>query len=182
MELNINQTSIVLKKGDITHQTTDAVVNAANGTLLGGGGVDGAIHRAAGKELLDACKRVREEDLAGEKLQTGEAVITKGYQLPASHVIHTVGPVWGGDKLEKEKLLKNCYVNSLELVHKHNLKSVAFPAISTGIYHFPIELAATIAVESVVQSAQKYALDKVVFVLFSEEDDKIYQAELEKYQ
>lgn len=182
MELTINRTKVVLEKGDITHQRTDAIVNAANGTLLGGGGVDGAIHRAAGEELLDACKRIREDDLGGEKLQTGEAVITQGYQLPASHVIHTVGPVWGGDKSEKEQLLKNCYENSLELVYKYNLKSVAFPAISTGVYHFPIELATTIAVESIVQAIQKREMDKVVFVLFSEEDYKTYETELKKFQ
>lgn len=181
MELKINQTTFVLKKGDITQQTTDAIVNAANGTLLGGGGVDGAIHSAAGQQLLDACKRVREEKLAGNKLPTGEAVITEGYQLPADYVIHTVGPVWGGDKENKEKLLKKCYENSLSLIYKHKLKSVAFPAISTGVYHFPKKLAATIAVDSVVQSARNHALDKVVFVLFSEEDYQIYQKELEKF-
>lgn len=181
VELNINQTSIVLERGDITHQTTGAIVNAANGTLLGGGGVDGAIHSAAGKKLLDACKRVREEELDGHKLPTGEAVITEGYQLPADYVIHTVGPVWGGDQEKKEKLLKNCYENSLDLVVKHELKSIAFPAISTGVYHFPKKLATSIAVESVVQFARNHTLDKIVFVLFSEEDYHIYQNELEKF-
>src|SRR5699024_12673610 len=108
---------------------TDGCVYVKNGTLLGGGVVDGAIHSASGKKVLDACKRVREEDLGGHKLPTGEAVITEGYQLPADYVIHTVGPVWGGDQEKKEKLLKNCYENSLDLVVKHELKSIAFPAI-----------------------------------------------------
>src|SRR5699024_2410782 len=113
MELTINRTKVVLEKGDITHQRTDASVNAANGTLLGGGGVDGANHRAEGKELLDASKRSREDDLGGEKIQTGEAVIRQGYQLAGSNVTHTVGPVWGEDKSDKEQLLKNCYETSL---------------------------------------------------------------------
>src|SRR5699024_10068757 len=160
---------------------TDGCVYVKNGTLLGGGVVDGAIHSAAGKKLLDACKREREEELDGHKLPTGEAVITEGYQLPADNVIHTVGPVWGEDQEKKEKLLKNCYESYLNLPDKHELKSVAFTASSKGGYHFPKKLATTIAVESVVQFARNHTLDKIVFVLFTEEDYHIYQNELEKF-
>src|SRR5699024_1056540 len=147
----------------------------------GGRGVDGAIHSAAGKKLLDACKREREEDLGGHKLPTGQAVITEGYQLQAEHDIHTVGQIGEGDQEKKEKLLKNSYENSMDLVVKHELISIAFPAISTGVYHFPKKLATSIAVESVVQFARNHTLDKIVFVLFSEEDYHIYQNELEKF-
>jgi O-acetyl-ADP-ribose deacetylase (regulator of RNase III) len=152
---------------DITTLHVDAIVNAANKTLLGGGGVDGAIHRAAGKELLREC-----ETLGGA--ETGEAKITKGYRLPAKHVIHAVGPVWGGDKAEKERLLASCYRTALDLAAEHGLASITFPAISTGIYRFPADLAARIAVGTVVSelSAAPRAIRRVIFCCFSEESAK----------
>lgn len=136
-------TNIHHVKGDITKLSVDAIVNAANSSLMGGGGVDGAIHRAAGPELLLACKKIREE-LYKDGLPTGEAVITEGFNLPSKYVIHTVGPVWQGGNKDEDKLLAKCYLNSLKLAQKHNLKSIAFPAISTGIYGYPKDLASIV--------------------------------------
>lgn len=156
---------IYVIQGDITTQQVDAIVNAANTSLLGGGGVDGAIHRAAGPGLLEECRR-----LGGCK--TGLAKATKGYNLPAKFVIHTVGPVWRGGNANEEKLLASCYQTSLELAAELNAQSIAFPAISTGIYGFPKRQAAKIAVGEV----QKYAasFDKLVFVCFDAETANIY--------
>lgn len=176
MQVTIGKNKLVLEVGDITKQETDAIVNAANGTLMGGGGVDGAIHRKAGKELVQACKKVREQELDGEKLATGEAVITKGYDLPARFVIHTVGPVWSGMKKDKGELLSACYRNSLQLAAQHNLASIAFPSISTGVYRFPIEYAAQTALGTVMQLLENQRFGKVVFVLFSESDYEVYAA------
>lgn len=160
---------IELVKGDITKVKADAIVNAANTSLLGGGGVDGAIHRAAGPELLEECR-----SLGG--CQTGQAKITKGFKLPARYVIHTVGPVWHGGTSKEEELLASCYRNSLELAKKYSLKTIAFPSISTGVYHFPIERAAKIAYETVVTFLKNNSdvFDKVIFVLFSDKDFEIY--------
>ena len=148
----------------------DAIVNAANTTLLGGGGVDGAIHRAAGKELLDACKKLN-------GCPVGEAKITKGYNLNAKYIIHTVGPIWnGGNDQEKEKL-GNAYNNSLQLAAQHGIKSIAFPSISTGVYNFPKNLAARIAFETVKKfcSKQPSALETVYIVCFDNENYSIYK-------
>ncbi|MDD3568231.1 MAG: O-acetyl-ADP-ribose deacetylase [Bacteroidales bacterium] len=158
-----------LIKGDITTLGVDAIVNAANTSLLGGGGVDGAIHRAAGPELLKECKT-----LGG--CPTGEARITKGYNLPASYVIHTVGPVWHGGHSNEKELLQNAYINSLKLAKEYKLSSIAFPNISTGVYGFPKQLAAQIAVDSVASYLKKNKYPKaVVFVCFDDENYALYR-------
>jgi O-acetyl-ADP-ribose deacetylase (regulator of RNase III) len=165
---------IDLALGDITHQKVDAVVNAANRTLLGGGGVDGAIHRTAGPQLLEECRR-----LGG--CPTGEARITKGYQLPAKYVIHTVGPVWRGGHQQEDELLRNCYVNSMKLAAENHVKTIAFPSISTGAYGFPIERAARIAVTTVAEYLDSLrVIEKAIFVCFSKNDYNVYQLELMK--
>ena len=153
---------------DITELKVDAIVNAANCSLLGGGGVDGAIHRAAGKELLEACRKFN-------GCKTGEARITPGFKLPAKFVIHTPGPVWHGGNHNEAELLKNCYINSLALAKENNCKTVAFPCISTGVYHFPKEQAAQIALETVLSNVAA-PIEKVIFCCFSETDAEIYRA------
>jgi len=155
--------------GDITKLDVDAIVNAANTTLLGGGGVDGAIHRAAGPELLAECRT-----LGG--CHPGEAEITRGYRLPARFVIHTVGPVWGGGKSGESQTLTNCYRNSLQLAVENGIRTVAFPAISCGAYGYPIREAAQIALNTTRDFlATEDKIDKVIFVLWSEEDMRVYQ-------
>ncbi|CAL2086916.1 2'-O-acetyl-ADP-ribose deacetylase, regulator of RNase III activity [Tenacibaculum sp. 190524A05c] len=163
-------------QGDITKVEVDVIVNAANSSLLGGGGVDGAIHRVGGPKILEDCQKIRNRQ---GKCKTGEAVITTAGNLLAKKVIHTVGPVYnGGQRLEKEKeLLGKCYKNSLELAKENNFKSIAFPNISTGIYKFPKELAAQIAIKTVKENT---VLEKVIFVCFDDENYKIYKNYLEK--
>jgi O-acetyl-ADP-ribose deacetylase (regulator of RNase III) len=159
---------IEVVEGDITTQTVDAIVNAANSTLLGGGGVDGAIHRAAGPELLVECRA-----LGG--CATGQAKITKGYRLPARFVIHTVGPVWHGGGHGEEELLASCYRNSLALAVKHDARSIAFPSISTGAYGFPMDRAAKIAVREIRNFlAVNTTVGKVVLVCFGQAAIRIY--------
>lgn len=161
-----------LVEGDITRLAVDAIVNAANTTLLGGGGVDGAIHRAAGPELLEECRK-----LGG--CPTGEAKITKGYKLPSKYVIHTVGPVWSGGARGEDDLLRNCYRNSLALAVRHGIRTLAFPSISTGAYRFPIERASGIAVETVRECLNEMkSIEKVVFVCFSKSDGEVYEKAL----
>ena len=159
-------------QGDITRQRVDAIVNAANSTLLGGGGVDGAIHRAAGPGLREECARNR-------GCPTGEARITRGHRLAAAHVIHTVGPVWSGGARGEPDLLRNCYVNSLTLAREHAIRSIAFPSISTGAYRYPIDQAARIAVETVRECLEKPgSVERVLFVCFSEKDLAVYRRAL----
>lgn len=160
---------IEVQKGDITKLIVDAIVNAANTSLLGGGGVDGAIHRAAGPELREFNRK-----LGG--CITGEAKISPGFKLPAKFIIHTVGPVWNGGKNNEDKLLANCYKNSLKLAIENKVKTIAFPAISTGVYRFPLERATKIAVSEVKKFLEKNeSFEKVIFVCFDEETYGIYE-------
>lgn len=169
---------ILLYQGDITRVDTDAIVNAANSSLLGGGGVDGAIHRAAGPALLEACRAVVARQ-GGCK--TGEAVITPGGNLPASYVIHTVGPVWQGGGKGEADLLASSYRNSLQLAATHQLSSVAFPGISTGVYGYPKEKAVRVAVQTVRDFLAEHELPAtVVFVVFDGENRWLYEQELLK--
>jgi len=160
---------VKLYKGDITQLKVDAIVNAANSSLLGGGGVDGAIHRAAGPELLDECR-----SLGG--CSSGDAKITRAYNLPCQHVIHTVGPIWRGGEKNEAKLLKSCYKNSLKLAEEHQLESLVFPNISTGVYGYPKEEAAKIAIDTVMGRASKFQkLKEITFCVFDDTNYAIYQ-------
>lgn len=166
--------NIKLIQGDITQQDTEAIVNAANTSLLGGGGVDGAIHRAGGPEILEACRAIRNRQ-GGCKV--GEAVITTAGKLRARYVIHTVGPVWNGGKSDEASSLKRCYLNSLRLAEEHQCKTVAFPNISTGIYRFPKDMAAQIAIE-MVSSFESEIIEEVRFICFDQENYDLYKVRL----
>lgn len=163
-------------RGDITKiKDVTAIVNAANTSLLGGGGVDGAIHRAAGPGLLEECRMLH-------GCKTGQAKITKAYNLPCEYVIHTVGPVWNGGTKGERELLGGCYYNSLKLAMENHIRTVAFPSISTGIYHFPVDLAAEIAVKTVAEVLKEnpQAFDLVEWVLFDEHTERVYENEVGK--
>ncbi|KAK2463450.1 hypothetical protein APHAL10511_004536 [Amanita phalloides] len=169
---------ISLYNGDITNLEVDAIVNAANKSLLGGGGVDGAIHRAAGPGLLSECRRLN-------GCATGQAKITRGYDLPARHVIHTVGPVYSGsEKDECAELLASCYRSSMQLASETDQRHIAFPAISTGVYGYPIEDATRIALNEARQFCESEAgakLDRIIFTVFAENDDKVYRSLIPEY-
>lgn len=174
MQFKIDFTTFILKKGDITKEETDAIVNAANSSLLGGGGVDGAIHRAGGPAVLEACRKIRS---ASGSLPTGEAVITTGGNLAAKHVIHTVGPVYRGGNNNEPELLRNAYYNSLKIGAENKIKTIAFPSISTGIYGYPIESAGKIAVETCMDyiKNENHSFKEIRFVTFSEYDFNVYK-------
>lgn len=167
---------ITTVKGDITKITdVEAIVNAANNTLLGGGGVDGAIHAAAGPGLLEECRTL-------DGCRTGEAKITGAYDLPCKYVIHTVGPVWRGGDHKEPELLADCYRNSLQMAVDNGVRSVAFPSVSTGVYHFPVQMAAQIAVQTVCQFLKEHPgkIDLVKWVLFDERTSQVYAREVER--
>ena len=173
-ELHVGKAVIRLVQGDITNMKTDAIVNAANSSLMGGGGVDGAIHRRGGPRILEECKRIRATDWP-DGLPTGKAVITSGGNLRARFVIHTVGPIWNGGGNSEPELLADAYTNSLALAVAKKLKTVAFPSISTGAYGYPIHDASRVALWAVKDFLEKEdGLDEVVFTLFSDRDLKVY--------
>jgi O-acetyl-ADP-ribose deacetylase (regulator of RNase III) len=176
-QVTINGAKLSLIQGDITRQTTDAIVNAANSGLMGGGGVDGAIHRAGGPAILEECKQIVARQ---GRLPTGQAVITTGGHLKARHVIHTVGPVWHGGGQGEAQLLASAYRESLRLAVENNLASISFPSISTGVYGYPVEQAARMALEAVRSFLRDYAtsIKEVVFVLFDSRTHDAYSSAL----
>jgi len=178
MELVINKTRLALVQGDITIQATDAIVSAANSGLMGGGGVDGAIHRAGGPAIMEECRKIREKI---GRLPAGKAVITTGGRLKTKYVIHTVGPVWHGGTSGEAELLASAYRESLKLADEKGLKGIAFPAISTGAYGYPLEPAARVALQTVLDfMSQDKSLEEVVFVLYDSATYQIYAETLRK--
>ena len=179
MTLEISGVTLRLVQGDITNEAVEAIVNAANSSLMGGGGVDGAIHRRGGPAIVEACTVIR-RDQYPDGLPTGQAVTTTGGNLPAHHVIHTVGPIWRDGHQGEAGLLADAYRNSLEQAHQHGLRTVAFPSISTGIYGFPIERAAPLALGTAAEAVRRHpgAFDEIRFVLFSTPDFEVYRQAL----
>jgi O-acetyl-ADP-ribose deacetylase (regulator of RNase III) len=172
VEIVVNQAKLTLVQGDITKQSTEAIVNAANSSLMGGGGVDGAIHRAGGSKILEECKQIVSKQ---GRLPTGKAVITTGGNLPAKYVIHTVGPIWRDGQHDEAKLLASAYQESLKLAEENKLRSISFPSISTGAYGYPVDEAAKVALRAVIPFLKKegMSIKEVRFVLF---DSKTYEA------
>ncbi len=168
---------ITVVKADITTLGVDAIVNAANSSLMGGGGVDGAIHRVGGPSILNECRAIVAQHGG---CPTGEAVITSGGNLPSKYVIHTVGPIWKGGKAGEAEKLRDCYLNALRLASQHNCKTIAFPNISTGVYGYPLEPAADIAIE-VVTRADLFGIEEVIFVCFDQENYQLYNNKLQIY-
>jgi len=175
MEFKICNSKIIIIKGDITEMNTDAIVNSANPSLMGGGGVDGAIQKKGGPKILEECKLIREREYP-QGLPTGKAVITSGGNLKAKYVIHTVGPIWRGGMYNEEKLLSEAYYNSLKLAISKGIKSIAFPSISTGAYGYPIEKASIVALRTIKEFLEKEDfIEKVIIVLFNEKDYEVYK-------
>ena len=179
MEVTVNRARVSIVQGDITKQTTDAIVNAANPSLMGGGGVDGAIHRAGGPTILEECKKIVARQ---GRLPTGKAVITTGGKLQARYVIHTVGPVWHGGSSNEAELLRSAYYECLKLAAENKLASISFPSISTGAYGYPPDEAARIAVSTIVSflKTQVTTIEEVVFVLFDSRTHQSYLSALQK--
>ena len=178
MHITIKNTVFSLIQGDITKQDTVAIVNAANSSLMGGGGVDGAIHRAGGAEIMKECRKFRKEK---GTLPTGNAVLTTAGNMPTDFVIHTVGPMWRGGRSKEPEILRNCYRNVLTLAQKEKIKSISFPSISTGIYGYPIDKASKIALTTVIEYIDRLAFfDEIRFVLFTENDLEVYKNSLNK--
>jgi len=173
MQTKVGNTKLTLVRGDITTQETEAIVNAANSSLLGGGGVDGAIHRAGGPQILEECKKIRAKQGG---CPTGEAVITTGGLLKAKYVVHSVGPIWRGGNQDEEKLLINAYQSSLALAKEKGIRSLSFPSISTGAYGYPIQAAARVALCTVRDFLTQHDFEEARFVLFSDRDLKTYEA------
>jgi O-acetyl-ADP-ribose deacetylase (regulator of RNase III) len=175
IEEEIIMAKINIKRGDITEEKVDAIVNAANNTLLGGGGVDGAIHRKGGRIILEQCKKIG-------GCPTGESRITTAGDLPSKYVIHTVGPIYHDSKMNEEQLLYNAYYNSLKLAEKYNIKSISFPSISTGAYGYPIESAVKVVVRAVKDFLiNSYAIEEINFILYSDNDYSVYKEYFEQY-
>ncbi len=179
MEVMVNQSNLSLIQGDITRQDTDAIVNAANSSLMGGGGVDGAIHRAGGTQILEECRQIVARQ---GRLPAGKAVITTGGRLPARYVIHTVGPVWYGGKSQEAETLASAYRESLRLAEKNNLSGLSFPSISTGAYGYPVDQAAEVALKTVFNflKSEAVSIKRVVFVLFDKGTYEAYVLALQK--
>lgn len=180
VEISIGKARLILIKGDITEQDTDAIVNAANPSLMGGGGVDGAIHRKGGPKILEECEKIRETKWPNG-LPIGEAVITTGGNLKAKYVIHTVGPIWRGGSYNEAQLLEKAYLNSLKLAIENGLKTISFPSISTGAYGYPIEKASGVALRTIINFLEnENKIEEVRIVLFTENDFRIYEKALKE--